>query len=120
MVENKDPPFGLFVSYPTQFNGEYDGDRLKWYASVKHKDVVLTAEVRLFLSLFFPTLPNNFWDLTPFSLFAYLVVGGCLSTARVGTHAPAPASLPDPCRSDIHDAKQEYPFPSFAFVLSSP
>ncbi|CAM9110958.1 unnamed protein product [Scytosiphon promiscuus] len=40
---NDDYPFGLSVAFPNFFEGEEDGDRLKWYATTTTKDIILTA-----------------------------------------------------------------------------
>lgn len=43
---NDEHPFGLYVSYPRFFGGQYESDgRLKWYATAANKDLIITAEV---------------------------------------------------------------------------
>lgn len=43
---NDASPFGLFVSYPKFFNGQFEDDgRLKWYATSTAKDIIITATV---------------------------------------------------------------------------
>lgn len=43
---NEEYPFGMYVSHPSYFPGQYSNDgRLKWYATSSNKDLIMTAEV---------------------------------------------------------------------------
>ena len=43
---NEEYPFGMYVSHPSYFPGQFSNDgRLKWYATSSNKDLIMTAKV---------------------------------------------------------------------------